>query len=377
MTMRRLLLRSWAGLSCLALLASGCGKDPFGPPSRSKAVAKVGAASGSKPDYLVFVVPEMAKGDVELWAYRAQIEANARRAIFRIWGPRPGESTDLQGEAVRRAVADGATALIVYPGSSPDLPKALAEAEAKGVPVVLLDRSVPAPEGSKPFTVIDYGPFDATAKQIVAATIEDLKKASQPVDGTAIILVDKVTDGTSGRRVAALKAAAESAKFKQVVAVEFAGTPEAAKAAALEAIKAHPDVSVILTDDVEGMAGAAVARSDSKGKPVFFVGGYTDYRSSTFVTPPERESCYVEGRFSELGAQAVFTVLAKHRGEQVGEHVYLTPKFTKTEGAVSSETIANSSYPEMVKGAQSPNKPESEPEKKGGEPEKKDAPKPQ
>lgn len=269
--------------------------------------------------------------------------------------------------------------MIVYPGESPELPKALAEAEAKGVPVILLEKGVAAPEGSKPFTVVEYGPFDSTAKQIVSATIEDLTKAKLPVNGTAIVLADRVVDSTSARRVAALKAAAESAKFKKVVTVEIDGRSEAdSKRMVLEAVKANPDVSVVLTDDGEGLVAAATVRSDLRGKPIFFVGGYTDFRSSPISSPPVRESCYVEGRFSELGALAVLTALAKLNGEAVGEHAFLTTKFSKTEGAVSTEENPNPAFPEIIRNIDRPEFLKAQEDaKQKAEASKKDAAKPQ
>ncbi len=359
--MRRLLSIFGAGLACLVLLAWGCGKDPFGPPSRPKPLPTAVESEGAKPNFLVFIVPAVPKGDLEVWAYRAQHEANDKRAIFRIMGPRPGETHYEQPKIVRRALEEGVSALIVYSGGSPELPKALAEAEAMGVPVVLIEKEVAAPEGSKPFTVVDFAPFEETARQIVEAAIQDLKKASQPLNGTAIILADKQTDSASARRVAALKAAAEAAKFRQVVTVPNEGSDEtSAKADVLAAVKANPDVSVVLTDDGEGLVAGGTARGESKGKPIFFVGGYTDYRSSPVITPPPRESCHVEGRFTELGAQAVLTALARLRGESVGEHAYVTPKFTKTEGLVSSEAEPNNPFPEVIRRTDEPPPPKND-----------------
>jgi ABC-type sugar transport system substrate-binding protein len=347
MTMRRSCSLFRVGLSGLALLASGCGYDPFAPPSRPKPPPTVAETeSPSKPDFLVFVVPGELSPDVQNWSLRAQHEANDKRAIFRMMGPGPTDPPAQQAEVVRKAMAEGATALIVYPGEAPELPKALAEAESKGVPVVLIDKPLAAPEGAKPFTVVEPEPFGSTAKQIVAATIDDLKRASRPVDGTAIVLADKVADQTSARRVEALKAAAVAAKFRQVVTVPFDGTGEAAsKQAVLEAIKANPDVSVVLCDDAEGLMASAIVRVEAKGKPTFFVGGYTGYRTSRVTQEPVRESCYVEGRYAELAGLAVITALARLRGESVGEHAYVTSKFTKAQGDVTSESVPKSSLP--------------------------------
>ena len=367
--MRRSLSMGGLGLACLALLASGCDNDSFAPPRRAKSSSTASGAGESKPTFLVMVVPGSPGHDVQEWGLRAQHESNDKRAIFRIMGPPPGKPDTEQPVVVRKAVADGASAVIVYPGEAPELARTLAEVEANGVPVVLLNKRIAAPEGARPFTVVEYGAFDVSAGQIVGATLEDLKKNHRPVDGTAIILADKVADPTSTRRVAALKSAAESAKFAKVVTIEFDGTnPDAAKAAAIEAVKSHPDVSIMLADDGEGFVGAAQVRSESKGKPVFFVGGFTNFAPSRVVSEPERESCYVDGRYVELGAQAVLTTLAKLRGEAVGEHAYLPLRFVRTEGAVSSESNPNSSVPELRPAVEAPAAPAKEAPSKQAEP---------
>lgn len=88
MTMRRLFSGSWLGLSCLALLAQGCGQNSFTPPRRSKPLPTVGASAESKAKFLILVVPKPLVGDLEVWAMRAQHEANDKRAIFRTMAPR-------------------------------------------------------------------------------------------------------------------------------------------------------------------------------------------------------------------------------------------------------------------------------------------------
>ncbi len=336
MTMVARSRRFLVGSACLALAAAGCGKDPFAPPARIKTGPTVFGAEGSKPSFLIFVAPSAPQGDVDVWAARAQHEANSKRAVFRIMAPGVGEGAEGQAAVVRKALSEGASALVVVPGDSPELPRALAEAEAKGVPIVLIDREIPAPDGAKPFTVVEHGPFDESARKIVETTVGDLIRAGKPSDGSALVMVDKVVDRTSAARVAALEAAAKGAKFRQVVRVPFDSTAEAsARLAVLEAVKANPDTSVVLADDAESLLGAGLARAELAGKPVIFVGGYTDYRTSSIVAPPVRESCSVEGRYSELGGLAVVTAFDRIGGEPAGRHHALTSRFVKGEGAVS------------------------------------------
>ena len=339
MTMFGVISKHGAALMALVVVSSGCGQDPFSPPSRPKSTPSTESTWAPKATYLVLVTPEVPSDEVEAWTFRAQREANGRQAIFRVMGPSPDQPSSKQPDVVRKAVADGATALIVVPGDSPGLGKALAEAEAKGVPVVLLARSIAAPAGSKPFSVVEHGDFDDSARKIVATTLEDARKVGRPADGTALVTVDQATDASSTRRVAALKSAAEAAGFRKVVMVPFdRSKDDAPKTAILEAVKANPDVSVVLADDSESTMWAAEARMALQANPTFFVGGYMDYGASKNYTPPTKESCYVDGKFADLGALAVKTALGRLRGEPAEEHVVMSTKFIRGQGLVASET---------------------------------------
>ena len=360
--MRRACSRMWGVLATLALIATGCGQDPFSPPSRSRPTPTSDVAGTSKAAYFVFVVPEAPTGELEAWEQRAQRQASLDKAIFRTMGPGPGESRAVQPDLVRKAVADGASALIVYPGDAPDLAPALADAEAKGVPVVLLGRSIPAPAGSKPFTLVDFAPFDESARKIVETTIEDAKKHGRTGGLTALLLVEKGADPTSARRVAALKAAADSGGFARVLTATFdPSKEEAAKLAVVEAVKANPDLAVVLADDSEALIGASKARKEFQGKPAFFVGGYMDFGLSENYQPPTRESCYVEGKYWELGDLAIKVATAKLRGESLEGLALKVPKFLKGQAVVGAEADMEMPRPATAEGGRADQVPRPEP----------------
>jgi ABC-type sugar transport system substrate-binding protein len=359
MTMRRSC--SWLGAGCALLLAlsSGCG-DPFAPPSRPRPVETNDSIASAKSIY--YVVPRVPTAELELWGLLAQNEANGKQVIFRVAGPGSAESPALQPESVRKSVADGASALIVVPGDSPELGPALAEAEAKKVPVVLIGRSVPAPPGTKPFTYVDHEPFEVSAGRIVSTILQDLKKAGKPADGTALVLADKEVDDWSSRRVAALEAAAKAAGLRRVEVVSFDGSKrDTAKLAVVEAVKAHPDVAVVLADETNGMRAASEARLEFKGKPAFLVGGYGGYRISAVPLTFPGESCFVEGHFEELARLAVVTALARLRGEPVDERVVQVPTFNRGSGLVADETSGTNPKPRPFGPPPGPAKEDSKP----------------
>ena len=233
----------------------------------------------------------------------------------------------------------------MVPGDSPELAQSLVEVEAKKVPVVLIGRTIAAPAGAKPFTYVDHEPFEPLAKRIVTTTLGDVKKAGRPMDGTVLLISDKVTDRHSAARQAALKSAVEGAGLHSIVDVTFdSATPGSANAAVLEAVKSHPDVIMALADEGEGILGASAARISLGGQPAFFVGGFAGYRSSLGTIPFQRESCFVEGRVDDLARLAVATALKKLNGEPTQERegrIELGSVFTRGTGDVA-EPVKNS-----------------------------------
>jgi ABC-type sugar transport system substrate-binding protein len=329
--MHRVRTRVQRGLAVLSLLmATGCGQDPFGAPARSSPPVSTEDIQTAKAIYMV--IPSRLEGEVEVWGILAQREANDKKAIFRLMGPTPDQPVLNQSEVVRKAVDDGATALIVIPGDSADLAQTLVEIEAKGVPVVLLGRTIAAPAGAKPFTYVDHEPCGPLAKRIVATMLEDLKKAKRPTEGTVLLIMDKSPDPNATARMGTIKTALEGVGLRSVVEVTFDGNVAGdSQAVTLEAVKSHPDVIMAIADEGEGIQGASRARISLGGEPAFFVGGFAGYRKSMNTLAFQTESCYVEGRVDELSRLAVVTALKKLKGEPI----------TQQEGRVELPAIFN------------------------------------
>ncbi len=310
---------AWIGLGFLAFLAVGCGHDPFAAPSRPTPTRTNATIESAKTIFMI--IPGKPEDEVQLWAIWADREASDQHLVFRAMGPPPAEPTTTESEVVRKAPGDGASALIVVPDDSKDLPQTLADAEAKGVPVILLGRTIPAPPGSPPFASVTPAPIEEWAGRIVSTTLADAKKAGRPGDGTALIVTDKHPDSSSAERVALLRAAAEKAGLKPAETVTYDGeVTNAAKLAVIEAAQAHPDLAVVLTADGEGMHGASQARVELKGKPTFFVGGFVGYRAESSLLNFSSESCYVDGKVEQVGRQAALNIIARLRSEPIDEH---------------------------------------------------------
>jgi len=318
------------GLACSVALAAGCGSEQFAPPPGLKVATTSESTAPSKTIFLI--IPGPPDLDLEYAAMSAQREAGLLKAIFRLAGPAPGEGPTKQGDAIRRAVADGAQALVVYPVDAPETAPALAEAAAKGVAVVLVGRVVAAAAGKPPFTLVVPAPFAASAKQVVATAIADAKKNGRPGDGEALVVAIKKGDAYSADRVAALKAAAESAGCRKVETVAFEGAVDAALPAMLERARAIPDLTLILAEGDEALELAIKARQGLKGSPLAFVGGYAGVHGMFQPNSYERESAFVEFRPENLAKLAIRTAVALAEGGTSEARVELEPRFNRGSG---------------------------------------------
>ncbi len=330
--MRREVRGSWCVLLGSILLASGCG--PELPP---RPVLKRDPASASNADggakMIFMIIPGPPDVDVELWGMAGQREASDSRAIFRVMGPGPSAPSMDQAAIVRKAVADGASALVVVAGDAPGLPAALAEAEAKKVPVILMGKPIDAPAGSPPFTQVRPGAFEPAARKVVEAALADAKALALPADPAAIILVDRAGDLYSAARVSALRQAAEAAGIKKVVLAPFDGGGENAKAALRAALKENLGDAIVLCDDDDALIAASLIRADLARKPTILVGGFAGSRGLWAPSYYTNDSGFVECRNDQLAKLAVWTALARARGESVANVVELEPKFNRGRGA--------------------------------------------
>jgi ABC-type sugar transport system substrate-binding protein len=186
-------------------------------------------------------------------------------------------------EAIRTAVANGAAGLIVEPLEEPAVLDALYEADARGVAVLLLDRSLPA-RGGKPLHSVGYMPFTEPGRQIVQAALDAAGLLGQLEGHRIILLHDRSTDAYDAERLAALADPLKAAG-KSFDVLEFDGSPAQAAAALRTALDIDPKVAIVLADESNGMIAAYQVLSDRKktNAPEFLFAGFAayDYRSST------------------------------------------------------------------------------------------------
>jgi ABC-type sugar transport system substrate-binding protein len=360
--MRRTLSRMSVGLVWSMTLVSGCGTDFMAPPPNPS--SPIAVPETARTIFMVMPVPPEA--DTEGWSVVAQREANNERVIFRSLGPGPDESSTAEPALVRRAVDDGASALIVVASDAPGLAEAMAEAESKKVPVVVIGRPITAPPGSPPFTNVAPRSFDPTAEQLVRAALADAKKAGHGADGTASILVDRAGGAFTVDRAAALEAAATKAGLKvRLVGFEPpADSPSAAEA--MRTILGTLDLTILLAADDQAMQMATSARKTLAPRLKVFVAGYASHRNAMMPGVYGSESAFVEYRSEEMGRLAVQAALDRLRGEEPGRKVEFDSRFRR---GLAADSQGFQEYKPILSDKDSP-KSVVEPEKTADEPKK-------
>ena len=332
-------MRGWclkvAGWVCCGVMLTalaGCG-NLFGPPPRPVPIE----TRESSPSSIYFVMPRKLDAELEGWARSAQNEANLSHIIFRMVGYKP-EETEFPRESlsVTRALSDGATALLILPSDDPELPKAMADAQAKGIHLITLHKSVQMPPGSKPVSVIEVAPVEPLAQKIVETCLDELKKAGRTDKGSAVLVTDINKDFTSERRIKALKEAATKAGISKVVEVSIDGTSlkDGVKKVA-DVIDAQADIAILLADDAETLRLAGEARQSrlaQKDKSVITVGGFIDYTATRIPVYFPGVCCYAIGRYEQMAVLAIQKFQALMAGQSIPEHIINEAVFKRVEG---------------------------------------------
>ena len=320
----------------LAVGPIGCGPDAFAPPP--ELVVSANTTATTPADVVFLVLPAAPDTDAvyATWMEAGLKEANDLKFIFRVSGPEPGKPPSGQIEAIREAIAGGATGLIVVPYDDGAIAPILAEAEGKGIAVVTLGATSGA--GSQlPGTAVVPEPFAKSAAELVRAVVEDARSRQIAADPPAVLLFDKVGDRYAAGRVEALRDAAKAAGLThlEMLGYKLEGQGEG-RTVALDLlagwIKNHPDTAIVLAEGDEAMAAANRYRTETKDDTPILVAGYIGFRGESNPFTLKGNSAFVEGRLNGLAKLAIRTVLDKAHGKASGPTVVMPTPLNRSLG---------------------------------------------
>ncbi len=197
---------------------------------------------------------------------------------------KPSSPEDLAG-AIRTAVGRGIAGLVVEPRDEAVVIDAVYDAVDRGVPVLMLDRSVPA-RGGKTIPRVEYTEFADVGRQIVAAVLEADRNFKPAKPGRIVFLHHRSDDPYLERAYKSLLGPCQAAG-KPMEILEFDGDAEQGIAVLKKSLEADPDLGILVADDAVGMyvgfrVQVELTESDRRG---FLLAGYTsnDYRIVTFL----------------------------------------------------------------------------------------------
>jgi ABC-type sugar transport system substrate-binding protein len=315
--------RAWLGIGigaavALATASSGCGGPP--PSPASKAARGNIVRAGTKALEVV-TIPRPNEDAAEAVKAGALVQAGLDTVAVQFAEPGPGE----QAEAVRAAIRREPPAIIVEAPAEPDaeLDAAVAEARAKGLLVVALGRSLGGDSaGPGREVVIAPTPFKASADRIVELAMHNATNGGLDPKSGALVVVRPDADPFVADRDAALKEALRAAGAAKVEALSIDGDATAAEEAVAEAVKAHPEVSLVLGADGSSLSAADRATGILKTDRPFIVAGYTgdetNARNQTKIGEYAAAGIYAHDR---LFRKAVYIVARSLRGEQPADRV--------------------------------------------------------
>jgi ABC-type sugar transport system substrate-binding protein len=254
-----------------------------------------------------------------------------------------------QVDLVREALARGALALVVEPADPNDarMTEALQDAQAKGVPVVLLNRplssgrsaltslpnrsaataknsapptpseataSTPGSRLTPAIVLVAPASFIPSANQIVSSAMRNAKNAKLDPKGGAVILTHSTGDSFVEDRAAAIRSALKSNIINPVVEIRFSGDLEAGAKLLAESLRANPKPVMVFSVDSLTSAAARQALKEIVAERPFVLAGYAAEESYSEMAQYADFAAVAEFAPLRVVRKAITTAVALARG---------------------------------------------------------------
>ncbi|MDX2035334.1 MAG: ABC transporter substrate-binding protein [Isosphaeraceae bacterium] len=323
---------------CSMCAAAGCDSVSFVPPPRdidrpSARPPYRGSSTAAKE--IVLILPAEKNSDLSVWEAIARQEAGLSRIGFRTLELDPKDPPAKQAELIEKT-APTTSGLFVVTNRSPETTAALARLSAKKTPIVLLGRALPesADSAKVDATLVVSAPYDASAKELVAAVVTDARKRIDLAKGTlqAAIIRSAMVDETSAERASALLAAAKAAGVEVVADETFSGAPDDFTKILDRIKRNHPKLAVLLCVEEGALSGLTSYKQESVEKPgaeteglvlqplvgdEFRVVGYISTKANNNLVGLGQVSALGDRNVRDLPREAVRAMTAKLEGKPV------------------------------------------------------------
>ncbi len=185
-----------------------------------------------------------------------------------------------QAQLVKEAVSRHPQALIVEPANpaDPDLARAIQDALAAKVPVVVLGRPLSGQAGSSSATapvVVAPEPFAPSAKLLVAAAIRNARNAKLIPEAGAILLINTAGDAFLPDRISAIRDALKAAGITAISELRFTKDSQVLQKFLIEKLKADPKPTLVFSADFMSATASNGAVGELAQDRPFIQAGYT------------------------------------------------------------------------------------------------------
>jgi ABC-type sugar transport system substrate-binding protein len=309
-------------LSLIALLiatglTAGCGDTVSVPPVDSGSILKRESSPEPTSDVptVALLLPDGQDLDSSIWEQFFRIHAADRRVFVEVLRSPEGHQAEQIAELPSRGIA---AAVIVPDTKSDDLAPAIRAVIDQGIPIVFLDRGVAGLDPSPP--VVRFSPVEDDARAVVAAAVEDARKAGFPEDAEAVIVTNGPFDAAGRARVAALEAALAETSLKALPTIHFQGYIDAVRPLLEPLVKEHPNLAIIFTEEEQAATAAVDGRNvlygEQPDRRPYLVAGF-GYREGLIRMAETNQFAALAQRNPERVARRAFDIAtALARGEQ-------------------------------------------------------------
>jgi len=319
----------------VSMVLSGCDNEVFAPPPRGLKTSKALApTASSRAKDIVLILPAEENDDLQVIENMTRLEVGNSRAAFILHRVSEAEPASKQAELIKLAAAEGASAILLVANKAPETAEAIAAVDQRKTPIILLGRTPVVTKG-EPCTLITWPSFVPSARAIVDAIIEDVKKAGYPDDAPVLLLTNDPPDETSRARDAALIDALKTTRHPIAAKVPMVEDSVSSKALN-EALKVHPKVCAAISDDGIGISIATSVRLDLKGAIHYMIGGYCQTAATMKLVAMNHVTILVDRNLEGLVRSAVSAAIDRSDGKAVPERIEIEMPSRRASGTTAA-----------------------------------------
>ena len=323
------------------ILLPGCDSGSFLPPPPPTLADSSAEGTESKVRTVELVMTRANDPTHLLWEQIARAEAGNRGVIFNVSALHAGDAPSRQADLIRKAVEHGASALIVEPAGASGVVEALMAARRQGVAIVLLNKPLPdtaSDEARESLPLVTHPKYEETGRAIADALVDDAKRLKLSAKGPALVLLNEQTDRNAQRRVDAMIAGLRARGVEVLPTLTFDGVPEEAKKVILDAMRTHPEISMVVAENDQGVSGAASILFEKQSKK-FLLGGYVSYDSNAALGLMGICSAVVDRNERGLARAALAAALKILDGEKVASRIEIPMPVKRSQGLTLSNPL--------------------------------------